>query len=226
MWRCRSESNLVEWQGHLSVWPLYQVKTTSEAPRWHLLSHRRLKNTQYEYMKTYFSEDKYLGVSICTLSLCLCQHIQLKIYVLLSLEWSLHASGMQPLANWKSHLLTSLAFSRQINGSMNQWEGMNRLRLRGNGLCIHTHSHPRTHTHQIFTIDMWLTLSIMAAKATQHGERNDFMSEKICSWIQLRLMVRDLDSLCSLVRAEPLTWDWLLIDQENYTEQLSLSWTG
>lgn len=131
---------------------------------------------------------------MCALSLSRFQHIQLKIYVLLSLEWSLHASSIQPLANWKSHLLTSLAFSGQINGSMNQWEGMNRLRLRGNGHSIHT----RKHTHQIFIIDMWVTLSITPAVARQCGERNDFMSEKICSWIQLRLMVRDVDSFCSL----------------------------
>lgn len=121
--------------------------------------------------------------------------MQLRIYVLLSLEWSLHASSIPPLTNWKSHLLTSLAFSRQINWSMNQWEGMNRLRLRGNGLSTHT----RIHTRQIFTIDMWVTLSITPAMAMQCGERNDFMSEKICYWIQLWLVVRDLDSFCSLV---------------------------
>lgn len=89
-------------------------------------------------MKRYY---EYPDISICTLSLSQCQHIQQRIYVLLSLEWSLHASSMPPLANWKSHLLTSLAFSRQINGSMNQLECMNRLRLRGNGLCTHTHTH-------------------------------------------------------------------------------------
>lgn len=96
-----------------------------------------------------------------------------------------------PLANWKSHLLTSLAFSRQINSSMNQWKGMNR--LRGNGVCTHTRA------YQIFTIDMWVTLSITLAKAMHRIERNDFMSEKICYWIQLWLVVRDLDSFCSLV---------------------------
>lgn len=87
--------------------------------------------SQHQCRKTYFF------ISICTLSLSRCQ---LKIYVLLSLEWSLRASSTQPHANWKSHLLTSLAFSRKINGSMNQWEGMNGLRLRGNGLCRRTHT--------------------------------------------------------------------------------------
>lgn len=99
-----------------------------------------------------------------------------------------------PLTNWKSHLLTSLAFSRQINWSMNQWEGMNRLRPQRKW-TLYTH----TLTYQIFTIDMWVTLSITAAMAMQCGERNDFMSEKICYWIQLWLVVRDLDSFCSLV---------------------------
>lgn len=77
---------------------------------------------------------------------------------------------------------------------MNQWEGMNRLCLRGNGLCTDT----RIHTDQIITIDMRVTLSIMPAMVMQCGKRNDFMSEKICYWIQLWLVGRDLDSLCSL----------------------------
>lgn len=146
---------------------------------------------------------------MCALALSQCQHLQPRIYALLSLEWSLHASSVQPLANWKSHLLTSLAFSRQINGSMNQWEGMNRVCLRGNGLS-HTHTH--AYTHKIFTIDMWVTLSITAVMAMQCCEWNDFMSEKICCWIQLWLVVRDLDSFGSLVEGWAinlrLTFHW------------------
>lgn len=56
-----------------------------------------------------------------------------------------------------------------------------------------------TRTHQLLTIDIWVTLSITAVMATQCGERNDFMSEKICCWIQLSLVVRDLGRSCSLV---------------------------
>lgn len=59
---------------------------------------------------------------------------------------------------------------------------------------VHTH----IHTHQIFTIDMWVTLSITPAVAMQCCKRNDFMSEKICYWIQLWLVVGDLDGFCSL----------------------------
>lgn len=61
----------------------------------------------------------------------------------------------------------------------------------------HTHTHAYMHT-KIFTIDMWVTLSITLEMAMQCGERNDFMSEKICYWIQLWLVVRDLHSFCSL----------------------------
>lgn len=164
MWGRLSGSSLViplTYQGHLSAWPLNQFNTTSEAPKGCLLCQRNVKTWPWNSLQkhTVWVDKKifykYPGSSICTLSLSRRQHIQLRIYVLLSLEWSLHASSIPPLANWKSHLLTSLAFSRQINWSMNQWEGMNRLRLRGNGL-IHT----CIHTHQIFTIDMWVTLSI------------------------------------------------------------------
>lgn len=85
------------------------------------------------------------------------------------------------LSNWNSHLDASLAFSAQINGSMNRWEGINRLCPWRDGLVrAHTHTHTRP---KIFTIDMWVTLSIRPATAEGWGERNDFVSEKICYWI-------------------------------------------
>lgn len=55
-------------------------------------------------------------------------------------EQNPHTSTIIPLANWKSHLVTSLAFSAQINWSMNQWEGLNRLCLWGNGLLTYAHA--------------------------------------------------------------------------------------
>lgn len=90
------------------------------------------------------------------------------------------------LLNWNTHLDTSLAFSAEINGSINRWEGMKRLRLWGNGLArahTHSHTHALSHTPKVFTIDMWVSLSIRPATAAGCGERNDFVSEKICCWI-------------------------------------------
>lgn len=134
-----------ELQGRLSVWPLHQSKTTLEDQS-DAYSVNEMSECGLE-MHTAQVHKNIFFISICTLLLSLCQHIQLKIYVLLSLEWSLHASSIRPHANWNSHLLTSLAFSRKINGSMNQWEGMNRHRLRGNGLRRHTHTPNRYYWH-------------------------------------------------------------------------------
>lgn len=46
---------------------------------------------------------------------------------------------------------------------------------------------------------MCVTLPITPATAARCGKKNDFTSKKICYWILPRLIVRDVDSLISLV---------------------------
>lgn len=51
------------------------------------------------------------------------------------------------------------------------------------------------------------------------GERNDFMSEKICYWIYPWLTVRDQASSCSLAEGLAINLRLtLVIDQGNYVE--------
>lgn len=119
----------------LSVWPLRQFRNHLRGSE---VTPALSLKCQSVVLKCAAHNNMFF-IAVCTLSLR--QRMQLKTCVLLSLEWSLHASSTRPHANWKSHLLTSLAFSGKINGSMNQWEGMNRLCLRGNGLCRHTHAY-------------------------------------------------------------------------------------
>lgn len=100
---------------------------------------------------------------------------------------------------------------------------MNGLGLSGNVLSTHT----RALVLKIFTIDKWVTLSVTAVMVMQRSEWNDFTSEEICCWIQPRLVVRELDSFCSLVVGRAinlrLTSHW---SGKNSVEQLSWTRTG
>lgn len=150
-------------QGRLSLWPLGQSKTTSGTWKLditYLIIPKGLIKINIDTFKTAVYEA--LGGCCCFGARPTCLQCT-------------------TLSNWNSHLDASLAFSARINGSMNRWEGINRLCPWRDGL-VRAHTHTRTRP-KIFTIDMWVTLSIRPATAAGWGERNDFVSEKICYWI-------------------------------------------
>lgn len=112
---------------------------------------------------------------------------------MLSLEGSLHASSVQPPHKLKESLTYIISFYQT-----NQWinESMGRYEWTPASVGIDS-AHTRVDTHQIFTIDKWVTLSVTLEPFSRG---NDFMSEKICCWIQRGLAVRNLDGFCSLVQ--------------------------